>query len=154
MLQVMPEIGAALQQQMPWVPFDKPIYLIMDNAGGHGMEAAIERYTSDLLVQYNVEIVHQAPRSPETNVLDLGLWRSIQSWSEQQHHNKTTLADTLAVSVNEAWEHLPVQTIYNVFSKVLEVLRIIVDDEGRNDRVEERRGRHHRCHAAEEEAGD
>ena len=46
------------------------------------------------------------------------------------------------------------QTIYNVFRKVPEVLRIIVDDEGRNDRVEERRGRRHRRRAAEEEARD
>ncbi len=88
MLCIMPEIGAALQEWMPWVPFDERIYLIMDNTGGHGTEAAIERYSQDLLDQYNVEIIHKAPQSPETNMLDLGLCWSIQSWSEQQHDNK------------------------------------------------------------------
>ncbi len=99
-----------------------------------------------MLEQFNVEIIHQVPWSLETNVLDLGLWWSIQSWSEQQHHNKATLSDALAASVNEAWEQLPVQTIIHV----PEVLQMIVDDEGRNDHVEERRDRHHR-NAAEEE---
>ncbi len=66
---------------------------------------------------------------------------------------EAALADALAVSVNDAWEYLTFQTIYNVFGKVPKVLQIIVDDEGRNDRVEERRG-HHDHHAAEEEAGD
>ncbi len=82
-------------------------------------------------------------------MLDLG--QSIQSWSKQQHHKKATLADALAVSVNEAWEHLPVPMIINIFEKLLEVLWIIIDDDGRNDRVEEKRG-HHCRHAAEEEA--
>jgi hypothetical protein len=86
-------------------------------------------------------------------VLDLGLWLSIQSWSEQQHHNKATLADALAASVNKAWEHLPVQTIINVFGKVPKVLQIIANDEGRNDCVKERRGHHHH-NAAEDKGGD
>jgi hypothetical protein len=32
-----------------------------------------------LLEQYNIEIIHQALRLSETNVLDLGLWQSIQT---------------------------------------------------------------------------
>jgi hypothetical protein len=85
-------------------------------------------------------------------MLDWGLWWSIQSWSEQQHHNKATFADVLAASVNEAWEHLLVQTIINVFEKVSEVLQVIVNDNGRIDRTEERNCHH--CHAVEEEGGD
>jgi len=36
MLQTMPAIGAEIRQKMPWIPRDQPIYLILDNAGGHG----------------------------------------------------------------------------------------------------------------------
>jgi hypothetical protein len=32
MLDVMPRIGAAVYQNMPWVPHDETIYLVMDNA--------------------------------------------------------------------------------------------------------------------------
>ena len=103
MLDVMPRIGTAIRQNMPWVPRDELIYLVMDNAGGHGTAAAIQQYTRDLLVRFNIEIIHQAARSPETNPLDLGLWRSIQSWVEEKHKDKATFAEALAQSVQEAW---------------------------------------------------
>ena len=99
----MPRIGTAIRQNMPWVPRDELIYLVMDNAGGHGTAAAIQQYTRDLLVRFNIEIIHQAARSPETNPLDLGLWRSIQSWVDEKHKGKATFAEALAQSVQEAW---------------------------------------------------
>jgi hypothetical protein len=148
MLGVMPRIGAAIREKMPWVPEAETIYLVMDNAGGHGTIEAIEQYTRDLLEQYNIEIIHQVARSPEANVLDLGLWRSIQSWVEEKHKNKATLVDALAASVIEAWHHLPGETNFNVFGKVPQVLWIIIEDDGRNNRVEERRGHCCRCQEA------
>jgi hypothetical protein len=69
----------------------------------------------------------------------LGIWRSIQSSVEKKQYHKTTIADALAQSVTEAWQHLPVETIGSVFGKVPEVLQKIIDDEGRNDLVEGRR---------------
>ncbi len=44
MLQVMPLISAAIRQQMLFVPQDETIYLVVDNAGGHGTEEAIGEY--------------------------------------------------------------------------------------------------------------
>ena len=46
---------------------------MMDNAGGHGSNEAVEKYTEDLKNKYKIEIIQQVPRSPETNVLDLGI---------------------------------------------------------------------------------
>ncbi len=48
MLRVMPLISAAIHQQMPFVPQDETIYLVMDNAGGHGTEDAIGECTMQL----------------------------------------------------------------------------------------------------------
>ncbi len=79
MLDVMPRIGAAIRQKMNWVPENETIILVMDNAGGHETVEAIEQYTRTLLDNYNIEIIHQPARSPDTNPLDLGVWRSIQS---------------------------------------------------------------------------
>ncbi len=73
----MPCIGAVIRQRLNCVPVNEIIYLVMDNVGGHGMIEAIEQYTRHLLENYNIEIIHQPPRSPETNPLDLGVWRSI-----------------------------------------------------------------------------
>ena len=97
----MPEIGAAIRQTMPWIPQVQPIYLVMDNAGGHGTTEAIVEYTELLLRQFNIIIHHQSPRSPETNALDLGLWRSLQAEVEKLHHDKQT--NNGAESVLQAW---------------------------------------------------
>ena len=78
MLDTMPDIGAAIREKMPWVPREQPIYLQMDNAGGHGTKAAVDEYTQLLRDRHNVHVIHQSPRSPEVNALDLGLWRSLQ----------------------------------------------------------------------------
>jgi hypothetical protein len=69
---------------------------------------------------------------------------------EHQHNDKATLADALTASVNEAWEHLPVQTIIDVFGKTPEALQMIINENSRNDCVEKRSHHHH--HAAAEEA--
>ncbi len=62
-------------------------------------------------------------------------------WKKKKQYNKTTIADALAQSVTEAWQHLPAETIRNVFGKVPNVLQNIVDDDGRYDLVEGRRRR-------------
>ncbi len=56
----MPLIGVAIRQQMPFVPQDETIYLVMDNAGGHGTEEAIGQYTRRLQREFNIEIIFQA----------------------------------------------------------------------------------------------
>ncbi len=60
MLQTMPAIGAEIRQKMPWIPPDQPIYLILDNAGGHGTRQAINEYTRQLRDQHNVILKYSA----------------------------------------------------------------------------------------------
>jgi hypothetical protein len=72
MLQAMPLIGIVTREKMPWVPKDETIYLFMDNAGGHGMEEAIGQYRRWIQREFNIEIIFQAARAPEVNVLDSG----------------------------------------------------------------------------------
>jgi hypothetical protein len=140
MLRVMSLIGIATRDKMPWVPQDETIYLVMDNAGGHGTEEAIGQYTRWMQREFNIKIIFQAARSPEVNALNLRLWMSIKSWVKKQHFHKKTTADALAALVKEAWQHLPSSTITKVFDRIPIVLQIIIDDQGRNDRVEMRRG--------------
>jgi hypothetical protein len=65
---------------------------------------------------------------------------SIQSSVEKKQFTKTTASDVLAATVQEAWRDLPAATIRKVFERIPKVLDIITDDQGRNDRVEARRG--------------
>lgn len=70
MLEHMNSIGKAIRDAHHWVHPDDLIYLVMDNAGGHGTHDAIEHYVNELLETYKVKIIHQVPRGPEMNLLD------------------------------------------------------------------------------------
>jgi hypothetical protein len=78
MLDNIRKVGKAIREKFHWVPRPQKCYLVMDNAGGHGTEEAIKKYTDILETEFDIEIIHQIPRSPETNVLDLGIWCSLQ----------------------------------------------------------------------------
>ena len=60
----------------------------MDNSGGHGTNKAIEQYRNMLIEKYNIHILFQIPRSPYTNVLDLGVWMALQAAVEHDHYLK------------------------------------------------------------------
>ena len=68
----MNRVGKALQWPYHWVPIQTPIYLVLDNASGHGSSTCITNYVQILKDRFNVEFVHQIPRSLFTNTLDLG----------------------------------------------------------------------------------
>ena len=101
----------------------------------------ITEYTA-ILKERNVEIIWQIPRSPETNMLDLGVWMSIQSAVIKAHRNRRCHPDALAKSITDAWEHhLSLKAFENVFARLRVVLRCIVDDDGGNQLVESKRGK-------------
>ena len=51
------------------VPDNELVYLVMDNAGGHGMEDAIDEYTRTLLDEHNVEIIRQLDHQRQTHLI-------------------------------------------------------------------------------------
>jgi hypothetical protein len=112
-------IGAEIRHRTPWIPQDCPINLILNNAGGHGTIEAKEQYTPQLLENHNIIIKWQPPRSPELNVLILGLWISLQLAVEKKQQEQRRMTDALAVSVQEAWRDLLVASINKVFSRIL-----------------------------------
>eukprot|EP00957_Ditylum_brightwellii_P026231 1984162-Ditylum_brightwellii.AAC.1 len=85
---VIGEVGMALHEKYYWVPESKTIYLYMDNAGGHGTDETVDWCVKLLKDKYNVKNIHKILRSPETNILDLGIWMAIQSVVERFHVGK------------------------------------------------------------------
>ncbi len=67
---------------------------------------------------------------------------SLQSHMEKLHRNRTRDPDGLAVSIKQEWEQLPVETILKVFDRIPIVLQLIVEGNGDNVNVEDRRGHH------------
>ena len=114
----------------------------MDNAGGHGTDEAVKSYTEMLKSEYTIEIIQQVPRSPETNMLDLGLWRSMQSAVEKEHAFKVYDADALNRSVEKAWnDRLKPEVFKRVYERLRKVLKLIESDNGDNNEVESKRGK-------------
>ena len=85
MLHAIDQVGKAIQNAYHWIAMETKCYLVMDNAGGHGTNDAIQQYTNNLRKNYNIAIIWQVPRSPYTNVLDLGIWMSLQARVEREH---------------------------------------------------------------------
>jgi hypothetical protein len=141
MLTVMDKVGEAIRRKFAWVPLLETVYLVMDNAGGHGTKDTVDTYTTRMKEKYNIEIIHQVPRSPETNLLDLGIWRSIQAAVEKEHAKKTCDVDSLGRSVQRAWDKRLNPTAFSrVADRLLKVLDLIVESDGDNHFVEGDRG--------------
>ena len=109
----------------------------MDNAGGHGTDDCVKEYTRILSKDYNIQIIQQVPRSPETNVLDLGIWMSLQSAVESKHWGKCNNAETLHATVTEVWADVASADAFeNVFNKLPNIYHNICSNLGGNDLVE------------------
>jgi hypothetical protein len=80
-----------------------------------------------------VKIVHQIPRSSETNLLGLGLWCSLQNHVEKEHGFKTrSKKDALAHSIKAAWESWDASILQKVYDQWVKVLDLIIMDGGNN----------------------
>ena len=134
-----------MREKFHWLKKDEVAYLVMDQAGGHGSNDAIDEYRRTLKEKYNVEIILQVPRSPYTNVLDLGVWCALQSIVEKQHRGKRCQASALVETVADVWRTTEISRILtNVFDRMKKVLVLIVEAEGKNDLVETKRGKRFR----------
>ena len=142
MLDTMPALGEAIRNKMHWVSKDILIYLVMDNAGGHGTVKEIGKYVRILKDKYNIIVNHQIPHSPEANLLDLGTWMSLQSRVESIQQSKVMRPDTLAESVLDAWKSFSEngETLKKITTRWEKVLDLIIKDNGGNDLVESERG--------------
>ena len=140
MLGVIREVGANIRSKFHWVSANEPIMLFMDNAGGHGTDEAKEEYVKILREEFNVIIEWQVPNSPDTNLLDLGAWVTIQSVVEWLHRERLMNADVLADTVLEAWNLFDSQKLTNISMRWEKVLHLIIKGTGSNDLVEQERG--------------
>ena len=142
MLEAMDRVGDSIRQSYHWIPSDHPCYLVMDNAGGHGSNEAKETYTNLLYSKYNIVIIFQIPRSPFTNVLDLGYWMSLQAAVERKHFMRRSTKKALMASIQETWDAAELDGVLTkVFIKLKVVLCNILRAKGGNDLVEEFRGK-------------
>ena len=131
MMSTIHEIGKAICAKMCFVPRWNPIHLIIDNAGGHGMNKGKDKYEKILHEKilrdtYNIILKWQVPNSPETNMLDLGAWMTIQSEIEELHLQRLMNEDALTDLVIQAFKEFDnctkLATIANRWELVLDLI--------------------------------
>ena len=86
-------------------------------AGGHGTQENIDKYVADLEKDWNIIYVHQRPCSPATNMLDLGVWMAIQNVVEKLHTGNMKHTESLARTVENAWEEFEPAKLTNVWNR-------------------------------------
>jgi hypothetical protein len=140
MMESVHEIGASIRSSMFWIPQSKNIILFMDNAGGHGKDVIKDEYVLILKNKYNVTVEWQVPNSPETNLLDLGFWATLQAIVERLHRLKRMSPDALSRTVRDAFDMMDCSKVNNIYNRWGTVLDLIIRGDGSNDLVERNRG--------------
>ena len=140
MLDHIRDIGKSIREAYSFLDQNIPVYLFIDNAGGHGKTDVKLQYQKILQDDFNILIEWQVPNSPETNMLDLGVWVALQSLVEKIHKGKVTQSDILAQSVEEAFHLILSEILDKVHSRWKLVIQLLVSGKGTNEVVEEHRG--------------
>jgi hypothetical protein len=141
MLDIIHEVGGKICASFDWLPKEtEEIHLFMDNAGGNGTNDAREQYVSILKSEFNIIVIWQIANSPETNMLDLGAWVTIQCIVSHMHRGKHIQKDTLCKTVYNAFDTLESIKLENIASRWKRVLDLIIIGKGSNDLVEQCRG--------------
>ena len=141
MIDTVHEIGRSIRKTYSFLSKSQPIFLFMDNAGGHGKQDIKEQYVKLLKDEYNIEVEWQVPNSPETNMLDLGTWFALQSKVEVAHKRKVMHKDVLAETVEKCWNDTDMceSILHKVHERWKTVLELIVQGKGTNNLVEKHR---------------
>ena len=108
---------------------DLAVYCQSDNAGGHGTIAERAALDKSFKEGFGIEIIWQAANSPDTNALDLGLWRSmsakVDALNAKNRDNVDVLWNTVLEAYNE-WGKLG-EGGESVITRVYDKLDVIAD---------------------------
>ena len=141
MIEHIHEIGRKIRKAYEKVTHkNKPIVLILDNAGGHGRNDVKKDYERVLREDYKIYVHWQIANSPETNLLDLGAWMALQSIVEKRHRLLILNKDILSKTVESGFLQLNDDVLTRIHDRWLRVLDLIIADKGNNDKVEQNRG--------------
>lgn len=100
-----------------------------DNAGPHVAEDNPAIGAAGLEEGWTIEMSCQPARSPDMNVLDLGLFNAIQSVQYKRPSHKL---EDLVTAVQDAFESIPSSTIDKCFITLQKVLQCVIADNGGN----------------------
>ena len=90
----------------------------------------------------NIILMFQVPNSPDTNVLDLGIWMSLQSAVEKCQRLRRGDKEALHASVMKVLDEVASEEAFKkVFDRLAKNYEIIKKTNGDNNLIEEFRGK-------------
>jgi hypothetical protein len=95
-----------------------------------------DQYVLILNKQYKIIVEWQVPNLPETNLLDLGFWASLQVIVEHLHRLRRMDTDALSCTVCNAFEQMDSKKVDNTYQCWEYVMDLIIHGKGCNDFVE------------------
>ncbi|KAL6504137.1 hypothetical protein OROGR_026060 [Orobanche gracilis] len=114
----------AIREKWPRSDGIQKIYIQQDNAKPHIDPMDDEFHHASTIGDFEMHLTFQPSNSPDMNVLDLGVFNSIQSL---QHQKAPKTIDDLVLAVEESFNEMSTETINNVFltlqACMIEVLR-------------------------------
>ena len=94
------------------------------------------------MIDFNIKLVFQVPRTPYSNVLDLGIWCRLQAAVEKTCYIRCCAVEALVRSVYETQEKGELnEVITKVFNRLKIILVLIIEGDGGNELVETKRGK-------------
>ena len=105
------------------------IRLQQDGAKSHILEDDVVFKEAVDEIGLNLTVFTQSPNSPDTNILDLGFFRAIQSLNDDCPANE----EELIKSVEKAYSEYPMRKLNYVWLTLQSCLNMIIENDGGND---------------------
>ena len=112
-----------------WPRNNAIIWLQQDGAKSHILEDDVEFKEAVQQIGLKLTVFTQAPNSPDTNILDLGFFRAIQSFNDECPDNE----EELIKSVEKAYGEYPWCKLNFVWLTLQSCLNKIIEHDGGND---------------------
>ena len=112
-----------------WPTCNGRIRLQQDGAKSHILEDDVEFKEAVDEIGLNLTVFTQLPNSPDTNILDLGFFRAIQSFNDDCPANE----EELIKSVEKAYGEYPYRKLNHVWLTLQSCLNMIIENDGGND---------------------
>ena len=112
-----------------WPPHNGRIWLQQDGAKSHILEDDVEFKEAVDKIGLNRTMFTQSPNSPDTNILNLGFFRAIQSFNDDCPANE----EELIKSVEKAYGEYHYHKLNHVWLTLPSCLNMIIENDGGND---------------------
>ena len=112
-----------------WPMNNGRIQLQQDGAKSHILDDDEEFKETDDDIGLNLTVYTQSPNSPDTNLLDLGFFRAIQSFNYDCPANE----EELIKSVEKAYGEYPMHKLNHVWLTLQSCFNMIIENDGGND---------------------